>query len=68
MLARTSEPECVSVLAGTLESEFPSVLVDVSDLSLEELGGLPDTVLRHVLQDVRRPPAERFAAFASALL
>ncbi|MET7597863.1 FxSxx-COOH cyclophane-containing RiPP peptide [Streptomyces sp. NPDC005481] len=32
--------------------------MDVSGLSLGELGRLPDTVLSHVLHDVRRPSTE----------
>ncbi|WP_406217389.1 FxSxx-COOH cyclophane-containing RiPP peptide [Streptomyces canus] len=48
--------------------EYVSELVDITDLPMDALDDLPDTVLASVLQDVRCPSGESFAAFTSALL
>jgi FXSXX-COOH protein len=56
------------VLRETSGSEYISDLVDITDLSMDVLEDLEDTVLASVLQDVRCPSGESFAAFSSALL
>ncbi|GAA0343829.1 hypothetical protein GCM10009540_75080 [Streptomyces turgidiscabies] len=48
--------------------EYVSDLVDITDLPMDALEDLPDTVLASVLHDVRFPSGESFAAFSSALL
>lgn len=56
------------MLRDTSAAEYVSVLVDIADLPMEALEDLPDTALASVLQDVRCPSGEGFAAFSSALL
>ncbi|MFC8428803.1 FxSxx-COOH cyclophane-containing RiPP peptide [Streptomyces sp. NPDC057253] len=56
------------MLTETSDSEYVSDLVDITDLSMDTLENLPDTVLASVLQEVRFPSGESFAAFASALV
>ena len=56
------------VLRDASGPELVSVLVDITDLPMEDLEDLPDTALTSVLQDVRSPSGEGFAAFSSALL
>ncbi|WP_105972970.1 FxSxx-COOH cyclophane-containing RiPP peptide [Streptomyces geranii] len=47
---------------------YISDLVDITDLPMDVLEDLPDTVLASVLRDVRSPSGEHLAAFTSALL
>ena len=60
--------KALRVLRETSGSEYVSDLVDITDLSMDVLEDLEDTVLASVLQDVRCPSGESFAAFSSALL
>lgn len=60
--------KALQVLTDASGPEFVSVLVDITDLSMEDLQALPDSALASVLQDLRSPAGEGFAAFSSALL
>ncbi|MET7472909.1 FxSxx-COOH cyclophane-containing RiPP peptide [Streptomyces sp. NPDC005648] len=56
------------MLRETSGPEYVSDLVDITDLPMDALEDLPDTVLAAVLHDVRFPSGESYAAFTSALL
>ncbi|MDI5909969.1 FxSxx-COOH cyclophane-containing RiPP peptide [Streptomyces canus] len=60
--------KALQVLRETSSPEYVSDLVDITDLPMDALEDLPDTVLASVLRDVRCPSGESFAAFSSALL
>ncbi|MEH0418798.1 FxSxx-COOH cyclophane-containing RiPP peptide [Streptomyces sp. B21-083] len=60
--------KALQVLRETSGPEYVSDLVDITDLPMDALEDLPDTVLASVLHDVRFPSGESFAAFSSALL
>ncbi|MEV0487456.1 FxSxx-COOH cyclophane-containing RiPP peptide [Streptomyces sp. NPDC050508] len=60
--------KALQVLRETSGPEYVSDLVDITDLPLDALEDLPDTVLASVLRDIRFPSGESFAAFTSALL
>ncbi|MFC9324818.1 FxSxx-COOH cyclophane-containing RiPP peptide [Kitasatospora sp. NPDC057015] len=61
----------MSVTGADVGAGLCSDLVDVADLSLDELDDLPDTVLgdllRRIVADAVTPGAEPVAAFQSAL-
>ncbi|WP_371479969.1 FxSxx-COOH cyclophane-containing RiPP peptide [Kitasatospora sp. NBC_00315] len=61
----------MSVTGMDVDPGLCSDLVDVADLSLDDLDGLPDTVLgdllRRLVEDAVAPGAEPFAAFQSSL-